>query len=317
MKVLLTVDVEIWLDDWDMRPESFRDGFRRFILGETGGEAKGVPYQLERLRAHDLKCVFFVEPLFACHFGIDPLRDIVSMIQDCGQEVQLHPHTEWNGFMRERIVPGRHGVNLRDFTTDEQLRLVERGRENLLRAGARSPTAFRAGNFGAGSQTLGVLRQLGIEYDSSYDLAATTGPFLDRRLLCPAVVDGIKEFPIAVFETSGGGYRHAQVAAASFEEVAAALMRAHADEWPAFVVFWHSAELLDRTRRGASAIAARRFSRLLELLAADRDRFETVHFADLAESNGLYGKVVDRPPRLSTYPTLRRHVEQVCQRFGF
>jgi hypothetical protein len=317
MKTLLSVDVEIWLDAWDLGQESFRDGYRRFILGDTGRDAKGLPYQLECLRAHGLKCVFFVEPLFACHFGIAPLRDIVAMIQEGGQEVQLHPHTEWNGFMRDPIVPGRHGVNLRDFTAPEQLQLVSRGREYLFLAGAKLPIACRAGNFGAGEETLGVLRQLGIEYDSSYDLAATTGPFLKQRLLCPVLVGGIKELPIGVFETYRGGFRHAQVGAASYEEIEASLAQAHADAWPVFVIYWHSAELLNRTRRTASAIAERRFLRLLKYLADHRDRFETIHFSDLAGDDDLYGKFADKPFRVSAYPTLRRHLEQVGQRLGF
>jgi hypothetical protein len=207
-------------------------------------------------------------------------------------------------------------VNVRDFTRDEQVRLIGTARDNLVAAGANGLRAFRAGNFGANADTLAALRDLGIGFDSSYDLAATTGPFLPQRVLCPATIDGIREVPIGVFRTRGGGYRHAQIGAASFEEIALAIEGAEADGWPLFVVFWHSAELLSSDRRRASSIAVRRFMRLVCFLAEHRDRFPTVGFAELGDAN-LFETVVETPPSINGWPTLRRHAEQACRRLGF
>jgi len=42
-----------------------------------------------------LRGVFFVEPVFSGRFGLEPLSEIVGLLQEGRQELRLNLHTEW------------------------------------------------------------------------------------------------------------------------------------------------------------------------------------------------------------------------------
>src|SRR6266542_1373328 len=107
LDVFLTVDTEISSYGSRWRGSVTTEDIERDIYGVTTGGQFGLPYQIERLNAHGLKAVFFVEALFAEVSGREPLRDIVQMVQDGGQEVQLHLHTEWLPRMPTPVIAGR------------------------------------------------------------------------------------------------------------------------------------------------------------------------------------------------------------------
>src|SRR5262249_44446685 len=139
------------------------------IYGETPEGDFGVPYQMSVLNAYGLVATFFVEALFPCVVGLEPLSEIVELIQKGRHEVQLHLHTEWLGRMPESICPGKVGQNIKDFTESDQSFLVGRGLDNLRACGVDNVCAFRAGNYGANFATLRALERQGIRYDTSYN----------------------------------------------------------------------------------------------------------------------------------------------------
>jgi len=57
----------------------------------------GIPWQLDQMARYGLKGVFFVDPMPALAFGLDPIRHVVDAILDAGQEVQLQLHPVWAG----------------------------------------------------------------------------------------------------------------------------------------------------------------------------------------------------------------------------
>ena len=79
--VFFTTDVEIWCGGWRDLDRKFPDAFRQYIYGPTPGGERGVAYQVKMLNEHNLKGTFFVEPLFALRFGLEPLTEIVGLIQ--------------------------------------------------------------------------------------------------------------------------------------------------------------------------------------------------------------------------------------------
>src|SRR5262249_8472866 len=146
-----------------------------------------------------------------------------------GHEVQLHVHTEWLQWLRKSPLPGRVGENLKDFTLDEQTRLIELGLEQLRACGAKNVCAFRAGNYGANVDTLRALARSAIRYDTSYDAAYLNSDCgLDEAglLLQPTMMHGVCEIPITFFTDWPGHYRHAQLCACSAAEMQHALMQA-------------------------------------------------------------------------------------------
>src|SRR5207253_6453076 len=95
LDVFFTTDVEIWCQGWDNLDAKFPASFRRCVHGPTPSGDYGLTYIALQLKGYGLKGVFFVESLVATRFGTEPLAEIIGLIQEHGQEAQLHLHTEW------------------------------------------------------------------------------------------------------------------------------------------------------------------------------------------------------------------------------
>src|SRR5512144_3111402 len=109
LDVFFTVDVEVWCDGWDDIDRKFPGAFREYVYGPTASGDCGLPLTLRVLGDHGLAGVFFIEPLFASRFGLQPLAEIVGLVRDARQEVQLHLHTEWVDEAREPLLDHVHG----------------------------------------------------------------------------------------------------------------------------------------------------------------------------------------------------------------
>lgn len=301
-----------------LTPDLLRD-----IDGLTPQGDFGLSYQLKVLNAHGLKGVFLVEALFADALGLEPLRRIVQMIQEAGQEVQIHLHPEWLPWVSPPILPGRRGENVMDFSEDEQTLLIARGIENLKKAGAGDVCAFRAGNYGANFQTLRALARNGILYDTSYNycyLDSWCGMQTDEPWLHPRDRDHVSELPVSYFRAWAGPYRHAQITACSSDEMESALLHAWNESWYSFVIVSHSFELVRRERGQqprADRIAIRRFERLCRFLDSQREKFDTSFFSELDPEEVRSAAATARPARPSQVPTqytLRRFAEQALRK---
>ncbi|MEO0499455.1 MAG: polysaccharide deacetylase family protein [Pseudomonadota bacterium] len=278
MQVLYTVDTELSLM-MQLRGRTPEDNYRSAILGETSRGAFGIPHQLDRLDAHGLKGVFFVEALHTATIGDDMLKRIVDLIATRGHEVQLHCHIEWLWFHDGAMRLPREKQSLTHLTLAEQTELLGIAKTALERAGVR-PTAFRAGNYGANDETVKALASLGIEWDSSYNRTSADSHIdVDPATIRPVLRDGVVEVPVSWFMDRPGSARHAQLCAASAVEFAHALNRAHAAAHPLFTIVSHSFELLNRARTRPHPFVVRRFERLCEMLAAAPAA--TVGFRDL------------------------------------
>jgi hypothetical protein len=324
MKVVLTVDTEIWpfSPRWPVEPlatdkTDFSDEYTTYISGTTRSGDFGLAYQLEILARHQLRSTWFVEPLFSERAGQALLRDIVRQIRSRNQEVGLHLHTEWLGEARTPGLPRSYRQFMRQFSVDEQCALLDWGRTRLLDAGAERVGVFRAGSFGANLDTIKALEAVGITQDSSFNPSvAFSFPDLPTPRVNahePFSIGAVQEFPVATFGTLREPDRNAQICACSSPELEHALLGAAAADWDIFVIFWHSGELVRRSRPNRRyAIHVHRFLRLCKFLDRHRDTMETVHFADVASMPMRQESRL--PVRVPAGPTLRRMVEQLVSR---
>ena len=286
LDVFYTVDVEVWCGGWKDIDNKFPSAFRQYVYGKTASGDYGLPYQLKLLNDHNLKGVFFVEPLFAARFGEQALAEIVGLIRDAGQEVQLHMHTEW---VDEAIVPLLDGVqskrqHMRYFSLAEQTTLIAKGLQFLRVAGAADINAFRAGSFACNADTLSALSANNITFDSSYNASyfgPTTGICPGLQLTDPMHTLGLYEYPMTVFRDGTRSLRHAQLAACSSGELEALMWQALEAKRGTFVMLSHNFELLNQTRDRPDKIVVRRFQKLCEFLDKNRDSFCTKGFKDL------------------------------------
>jgi hypothetical protein len=240
----------------------------------------GLTYQLERLNRFGLKACFFVDPMPAMVFGLDPMRRIVELILTAGQEVQLHLHPNWvSANCNDRTRGGR--FHMHEYSRAEQVNLIEGARQLLIAAGAPKPIAFRAGSYSANDDTLAALASAGILYDSSHNGAEVqhSRVSLAAERIAPADLPVI-EVPVTVIEDMPGALRPFQICALSTGEMNAALDHAQDQNHAAVTIVSHGFELANRAGTSPNGVHVRRFEALCERLAADADTLPTMHFAD-------------------------------------
>jgi hypothetical protein len=330
-KVFITVDTEVWPEaqGWPHTPLAAGNDCARevswYFYGGGGSEARGLPYQLRTLASAGLKATFFVDPLFSFAIGTAPLRELVDLIQQSGQEIGLHLHPEWLTDPRCNGLPAFSGPLLHRYSEPDQARLIKAGSDRLRAVGAREPRAFRAGNWGASLATLRALGRSGIVFDSSLNACfATSFPDLDagvrRAYVQPAKLEGVWEFPVTSFvDRPPAGRRPLHVCATSLGEFRAVLEHAAARHWFAVVIVLHCFEFVRVARLSAGKSAppqrllADRFERLCAYLADNRDTHQTCHFADLDEV-ALPRSAQPVVPASSLTRTAFRQIEQLASR---
>lgn len=303
-QVLITVDTEL--------------AWRHYVAGASWQEnlarsfdpaGVGVPYQLDMLRAYGLKACFFVDPLPAVIYGLEPIRRMVEPILAAGQEVQLHAHPVWLS-----VLEGKQGgasFELTCFDAGRQRAILRQAHDLLVAAGAPKPIAFRAGSYAANADTLDALRSLGLRYDSSHNGSehphASALP-LDRELVSPADCRGIVEIPVSQIETGPGKLRHLQLCAVSTDELREALEHGFDNRHPVTTLVSHSFELATRDGLRANRIVCRRFDALCSYLRDHADRLPTAFFSDL---DGVALGAVAAPLPARRLRTARRVTEQI------
>jgi hypothetical protein len=301
--VLISVDTELTWRHY-VPGDCWRSNFERSI--EPAGV--GLSYQLETLARHDLKACFFVDPMPALLYGIEPIRRIVEPIVAAGQEVQLHLHAQW-----QAVAHGRDptGIELTSFDRKEQRRLLALGRDLLVEAGAPVPTAFRGGSYAANADTLAALAALGFTADSSHN--GSHHPFpsglpLPPRAIAPVRAGKIVEVPVSQIGGRAGGLRHLQICAVSGSELRAALDHALANSHPLTTIVSHSFELATRDGLRPNALLKRRFELLCGMLDQRRADFPTFCFDALRE---ISLGVAATPMPHRHLRTVRRFAEQL------
>jgi hypothetical protein len=311
-KVLITIDTELsagrQAQGWTVA-----DNFAASITGRCAAGDFGTGWQMDVMDAHGVKGVFFVDPMPAAVHGVGVIADLVGPIVARGHEVQLHAHAEWLEWAAKPIAKGPLARNIGDFSLDDQIAILGAARDWLIAAGAPSPIAFRAGNYGANDDTLRALAALGIAWDSSLNPSyrhdgcaiAAQGP-----CIAPFRYQGVAELPVATFHDRGAHVRHVQVCAASTGETRAALCHAAANSVDAVAVVSHSFEMLSRDRLRPNRAVMRRFEALCGLIAGDPS-LESSGFADLTEPAAEASSRAPQPLAPNTLRTAWRMGEQL------
>lgn len=316
LKVLLTFDIEVWCGGWENLDRKFPDAFRRYVYGPSRAGNYALPKTLEIMNTHGLKGIFFVEPLFAARFGVEPLAEIVGLIKQAGQDVQLHLHPEWQNEAREPLVPNhsekRQG--LIHYDLEEQTALIGHGIRLLQEAGAERPIGFRSGGYSSNTDTFIALARNGIFLDSSLNVTLGRSgvglPDTARRAGAHYIGD-VLELPLTVFHNAAGRLRHVQVGSCAFSEMAQVLQSARAAAWSYMTVMSHNFEMLLLGSSRPDWTVVRRFERLCRYLADNREIYPTTCFAngDFSEERS------DLPlPKTSATANAVRFLEQGYRR---
>lgn len=276
--VFLTVDTELM---W--RHHTAGHDAETIVQRSLEPAGVGIGWQLAQLAEHGLKACFFVDPMPALVYGLDPIRRVVGSILEAGQEVQLHLHPNWTGAHANDRGATYGPFELIDYSLAEQVELIAGAADMLTAAGAPDPIAFRSGSYSASDDTLAALAQLEFTYDSSHNGSEHPWPSaisLAPRQIAPIAHRGVIEVPVTLIEDQRGHLRHFQICALSVAEMKAALDHAVREDHAAVTVVSHGFELANRAGTRANAVHVRRFEALCRMLAERREALETVHFGD-------------------------------------
>ena len=321
MNVYLSFDIEVWCNGWDQLDILFPSAFERYIYGHSREDGYALPKTLEILSRHGLRGVFFVEPLFAARFGLEPLQRIVGLIRGAGQEVQLHLHTEWTDEALEPLIPDcKHKrQHLSYYTLAEQTALIAHGKRLLQAAGSGPLTAFRAGSYAVNRDTYTALARNELWMDSSLNRCAQISGHDLREdgnsFDLPLVLDSVTSLPITVFKDGFGRDRPAQVGACGARELMQALGSAYAAGRQHFVIVSHNFEMLCSGSTQPDRVVVRRFEALCAHLARNSDRYTVRGMAEpLDLAVGLPASGDQETPRVGWWPTAQRYAEQLQRR---
>jgi hypothetical protein len=319
MRVTLSFDVEVWCGSWEQLDERFPSAFDRYVYGRSARGQYALPRTLEILNENRLQGVFFIEPLFSARFGRRYLKTIVDLIQDAGQEVQLHLHPEWTDEISPAILQdvSTKRQHLTYYSVEEQETLIRFASQSLNEVSHKPVAAFRAGSYAANQDTYTALSKNGIYVDSSLNSVASvsgrdvTWPhhhrssFLVGEVLC---------YPVTVFRDGFGRDRPAQLGACSFAELRDALIAAHRAGCAHFVIVSHNFELLKPNSSEPDMIVVRRFERLCRFLAEHPGSFQVGGYAGVPPGNHAdqAGAV---KPSAKAVSTARRYMEQLARRW--
>ena len=310
LNVYLTVDTEIWCDGWSNIDAKFPVAFQKYIYGKTGNGNYGLPFQLQLLKEYGLNAIFFVEPLFATRFGLDALQEIVGLINEYGQSIELHLHTEWIDEARQPVFSHikEKREHIKDFSQSEQCELIALGKDLLDQAGCKKINAFRAGSFGANDDTLTAVAYNRINIDSSYNYCMNDceiSVFDDIQQAVP--FGNIIEAPMTTFIDGLQRRRHVQLTACSFAELKSSMQQAYRQSRNSYVFLSHSAELLKAGANKYDPIAVRRFEKFCRFLADNNHLFKTSLFENMQIESAQESIV---PVQIGRSPTIQRYCEQ-------
>lgn len=316
LDVFFTVDVEIWCNGWKDLEKKFPAAFQQYIYGKTTNGEYGLRYKLKQLQDHGLLGVFFIEPLFATRFGLAPLQEIVGLVQEYGQEIQLHLHTEWENESVAPLLSTKKSKRqfMRDFSFAEQSTLIAAGQNLLVQAGAQKANAFRAGSFGMNVDTLKAVAANQIQFDSSYNASLMglesglmPGKAINDTLECEDVI----EYPMTVFNDGTNALRHAQLGACSIAEIKHLMFQSIQAKRKSFVMLSHNFELMNTNRDKPDPVMIKRFRQFCEFIANHSAFFQMRGFRTLAPqiSNEATNLLVS--PR---WLTIQRTMEQIWRR---
>lgn len=320
MKIHLTFDVEIWCNGWDRLDEVFPAQFERYVYGRSQHGEFALPTELEILRRHGLKAVFFVEPLFSARFGKEYLEDLVGLIRSDNQEVQLHIHPEWIDEIEPAIIPNNlvKRQHLCHYDLEEQAAIISYGKKLLQNAGGGHITAFRAGSYAANRDTFEALRRNEIFIDSSmnacFDISGADLR-VEYSLLTPFQIANVSSYPVTVFRDGFGRLRPAQVGACSFEEMRDSISNAIDLGCLDFVIVAHNFELLKIGSSDPDLTVVRRFEKLCDYLAMNSNMLEVCGYGESSvPRTASVCQLNDTLPNAKVGSTARRYVEQFRRR---
>lgn len=324
VSVFITIDTEHSIGGAFKDPNLKPVGNDRRIFGIFRNKAYGIPLIMDIADQYGIRLTFFVEILNKYYFGEEESREVCQYILDRGHNVQLHLHPNFLNFTQSNPADRKFQDQMFSYSLEQQAAFIAEGKAALERYGVPSPTAFRAGNFGADMYTLKALQQNGFLIDSSYNrsMLGQGCKLTTLDLADAAFVENVWEFPVTNFleQTLGGKlrFRPLDINGVSFTQMQKVIEQAPDHGPQNITILLHSFSFinpLDVQYREIQprTVIIKRFEKICCYLAKSTNNFRVMTFGDMTSAllSEMNGKVKHHIPQLSVFSSLRRNIEQV------
>lgn len=329
VNVFLTVDVECSIGGAFANPSLKPVGSAKRVFGRFNGQEYGIPLMMDIAERYNLSLVFFVEAFHQHFFGPDGAREVVEVILEREHDLQLHLHPNYLNFTLPRPQDLQFSDLCGRYSLEQQIEMIAEAQQMLVDCGAPVPIGFRAGSFGANTDTLKALAANAFLIDSSYNQAYVSSTCLlpNWGLNDLNEWEGLFEFPVSQFiERTGlrcSRYMPLDINGVSFEEMRYVLNASRRGNGPRnLTIILHSFSFLKpydvqyrRVRPRYNVI--RRFEKLCRFLAENERDFDVRKLCELTESEllGMMPSRCDRVPVMPAYWSLARFGGQLYDRW--
>jgi peptidoglycan/xylan/chitin deacetylase (PgdA/CDA1 family) len=339
--VYLTVDVEssmggAWRSDALLPVPA-----ERRVFCKIDGIDYGIGWQTDELERRGFRATFFCEVLSTLVLGEADTSSYLEFLLNRGQDVQLHTHPNFYFYAqylacRERGESYDHSArsdSLWRLSSDLQKHLLSQAIEIFKRLTGNRPLAYRAGGYQANKSSLSILSELGLLIDSSFNPSYSGSGSFDRENLLanvPQAVHGVWEIPVTVAIQDLPDPRNVtnlmpfEISALSMNEMRRILDHAHCTGTEHVVIMFHSfsgvkPKDVQYSELRPDHIVRRRFTGILNYLAASQDRFRVSTFGELAQKPDILSTCTPTPlPRLGyIYPLTRKLVQLLNRPYRF
>ena len=274
--VLITIDTEFSTHKDDMG-----------IVGRIGREDYGVAKLAQMLSQYHMKATWFIDVYTNKKQYLPQFVKICRELKDKGHDLQLHTHP--NG-----LFDPKRG-SMQDYSLDEQIEIIKRGKKIFAQWFGHEPIAHRAGDWGANHDTLKALQINGIKADSSMFYGWGNCQLNRAPLTQNAVVEyeHLLEVPASVLHCISLGmfspFRLLSTDGNSFTETWAMLKKMQNYGIPVVTTVYHSFSFVkwnsDRTQYHVDYNRIKKFDRFLKALNQD----PTIQVMTIKELYELYG----------------------------
>ncbi len=303
--VVLTVDTEFSTHKDDIG-----------VFGEINGTRYGVPLLADMLDRHQLKATFFVDVYTKRVKYWPEFQRVCLNLRERGHDLQLHTHPDGT-FDASRWL-------MHQYSLDEQITIIEKGKELFRKYLECDPIAHRAGDWAANYDTLRALEANGILFDSSmfygWPKCHLNQPPLTRNACIEH--DGVLEIPASAFECAPLGvfapFRLLSTDGNPFDETIRLFRELRTQGVKVINTVYHSFSFLrwnaERTKYYVAENRIKKFGELLKALS-ESDEFVVKTIADIASLYQSKREAVlggsDVLPRTGVGASLIRVVDRV------
>lgn len=316
LRVLITIDTEISMGGALAHPELQPVGVAPRIWGEVAsGRRYGIELFMDLFEEHDMRGVFFFEPVAQHLVPIEELKHAARVITERGHDIELHIHPEFKMNLEDvrRGVSEAPDARMYAHSREAQRAYFKSALDDLEAWTGRRPCAYRAGSHATDSVGMDVCVDTGVPIDSSYNLWAIQAgicklppsPALNDVTVLP---NGVVEVPVTNLKARGprGGLKPFELSSLSTTEMIATLDQLYEAGARTCCTMTHSFRLIRTTNEQYRNAVLDRFNlhrlkALLRYLDNHRDRFTVCTYRDLPLER--WREELGPPPEEPFFPT--------------